>query len=151
MKRKRFCQGNRDFRRGSFTVEASFILPFVCFLLAVLLQAILYLHDASVFASTAYEAAQKAAELKDTSAKERAAFAREQAFLLLDKKRLACKGCEVEASATSGRVQVCIRGSTGFFGGLSLEAKKEVLYTNPVDFLRSIKKTKNLWEKITDE
>lgn len=150
MKEKDMWKNRTDFCRGSFTVEASFILPFICFLLAVLLQTILYLHDTSVFASAAYEAAQKAAELKDTKTKERAAFAREQALMLLEKKRLACKELEVEAWASTGKVQVCIRGYTGFFGGISLEAKKEVLYTNPVEYLRNIKKAKNLWNKITD-
>lgn len=135
----------RDKYRGSFTVEASLILPFLCFLLAVLLQTALYLHDVSIFVSAAYEAASKGAELKYADKGQREAFAQEQAGKLLTGKCLACRVSSIEAHAASDRVQVKLTGSTGFLGGLTLEAEKEALCINPVDFLKNVEKGRRIF------
>ena len=145
MQEKYSREWNRDSRyRGSFTVEASLILPFVCFLLAVLLQTMLYLHDVSLFASAAYEAAGKGAELQDADSGQREAHAREQAEKLLAGRRLACTVSHAEVHTGSGRVRVKLTGSTGFLGGFTLQAEKEVMCINPVDFLRNVEKGRRL-------
>lgn len=137
--------------RASVTVEASLVVPFLCLLLAVLLQVIFYLHDVSIFASTAYEAAQKAADLEGASQKEKQDYAKEQAQVLLQGKRLACSAYQVEAKATSKKVLVYINGNSGFLRGVSIEVQKEVTCENPVEYLRNWKKLNGLWKTIDGE
>ena len=83
-------RGDSVVKKGSFTVEASLVVPFLCFLLAVFLQTILYLHDISIFSAAAYEAAQKGAALKNCSQVEREDYAKETAEKLLENRRMAC-------------------------------------------------------------
>ena len=128
--------------------SASMVIPFLCLLLAVVLQMILYLHDTSIFASAAYEAAQKGAGLKNCGQETREEYAKEVADELLQTKRLAFSLYEVEVNAAATKVQVCIKGSTDFLQGVSIEVEKEALCTNSVDYLRKVKKMKKLWEKI---
>lgn len=131
-------------KRASFTVEASLIFPFACFLLAVFLQGILYLHDTSVFAAAAYETAQKCAELKNTGQKEMEAYGMEAAGQILEKKRLACSEYRVKVQVSKTKVQVRIEGSTHFLQGQSFYTEKEVLRINPIVYLRNVKKLKGI-------
>ena len=53
--------GQKGWRTGSFTVEASLLLPLLIFLIFVFFVLSLYLHDRSVLASCAAELAGKGA------------------------------------------------------------------------------------------
>ena len=134
-------------KRASFTVEASLIMPLICLLTAVFVQTVLYLHDMSIFVSAAYEAAQKGASLQYISSGEREERTREMAVSMLKDKRLACSLEGVRARVQGGRVRVTIKGSTGFFGGISLTAEKEALLLNPVKRLRNHERAAGLWKK----
>ncbi len=136
--------GSRKGKKGSFTVEASLIFPFICFLLAVFVQTVLYLHDTSIFVSAAYEAAQKSAAWRNSSQREMELFAEKEVKALLENRRLACSSYRVEAQVTAEKVQVRIEGSTDFLQGISFSAEKEALRINPVDSLRMRKKIEDL-------
>lgn len=56
--------GQAGWRTGSFTVEASLLLPLLIFLIFVFFVLSLYLHDRSVLASCAAELAGKGAYRK---------------------------------------------------------------------------------------
>lgn len=143
-RKQRLTLYGKSEKNGSFTVEASLLFPFICFLLAVFVQTALYLHDASIFVSAAYEAAQKTAVLRDRSQKEMELFAVGETEMLLEHRRLACSAYRAEAQVTAGKVRVAIEGSTDFFQGFSFCAEKEVLRINPVDSLRDRKKIRDL-------
>lgn len=133
-------------RRASFTVEASLVFPFLCFLLAVFIQSILYLHDTSVFAAAAYEAAQKCAELKNTGQKDMEAYGAKAVEQILEKKRAACSEYHVKIQVSKTKVRVRVEGSTNFLQGQFFYTEKEALRINPVDHLRTVKKIKDLQE-----
>ena len=126
-------------KKGSFTVEASLVVPFLCFLLAVFLQTILYLHDISIFSAAAYEAAQKGAALKNCSQVEREDYAKETAEKLLENRRMACSIYAVTVQADFRCVCVTICGNTGFLHGMEWTVKKEAVCVNAVDYLRNRK------------
>jgi len=140
-----------NWKHAGFTVEATMLIPFLCFLLAVILQVILYLHDTSIFVSVAYEAAQKGADLNWCTQREREAYMEKTAKELLEHRRLAFSVYEVEASVAGGDAQVIIRGKTAFLQGVSLEVQKKALCTNPVDHLRAGKRLQKLVESKGEE
>lgn len=133
---------------GSFTVEASMVMPFLCFLLAVLVQLVLYLHDVSVFVSAAYEAAQKGAELEHYSREAREVYVQNLAVMLLDNQRLAFSEYEAEALESDGKIQIIIRGNSEWFEHSSIDVQKEASCVNGVTYLRTMKKMTTAWDKL---
>lgn len=138
-------------KQAGFTVEAAFVVSFLCFLLAAFLQVVLYLHDVSVMVSCTYEAAQKAAVLKETGQKAKEAYAEELIYELLNEKCLACSEYQAEAHAAGGEVQIRVKGSAGVFGGIGMEVQKQAASINPVDYLRNVKKGERLWKKAEEK
>lgn len=133
---------------GSFTIEASMVMPFLCFLLAVLVQLVLYLHDVSMFVSAAYEAAQKGAELEDYSREAKEAYAQKLAVMLLENQRLAFPEYEAEALEEDGKMQIIIRGNSEWFEYSFIEVQKEATCVNGVTYLRTMKKMTTAWDKL---
>lgn len=133
-------------KRGSFTVEASLVIPFLCCLLVVFLQSVFYLHDVSVFTSVAYEAAQKGAAQKDCGTAEKESYAKDAAEDLLKGRRLACRTYEVEVNADHSNVCVTIHGQTGFWNDMDVCVKKEAACVHVVDFLRNRKRLERMGE-----
>ena len=112
--------GQAGWRTGSFTVEASLLLPFLIFLIFVFFVLSLYLHDRSVLASCAAELAGKGAHRKYETDEHLESWLAGQARGLADEKLLLLRLTEAGAEVEGRSVTVFYEGSTSLLGGLEV-------------------------------
>lgn len=137
----------KKMRRGSFTAEASFVLPFLILIVFVCICLALYLHDRSVLASCAAETAGKGASMKYRTEQELEAELSEQALDLASHRLLVCRGLEVYVEVTEKAVRVCYTGETPLLSGLSFREEETAKRLNPARFMRFCRKWKEFWKK----
>ncbi len=142
--RKPAKQKEWSWRQGSFTVEASLLLPFLILLLYVFLILGMYLHDRSILASCAAELAGKGALRKYETEEHLESWLRGQAEGLAEEKLLLLRLTEVSAEVDRSSVTVSYVGSTSLLGGLRAEETETAERLNPVNFIRNSRRLKNL-------
>ena len=130
-------------KKGSFTVEASLLLPFLVFVVFVFFVLSLYLHDRSVLASSAVELAGKGAHKKYETEEHLESWLAGQAMGLADEKLLLLRLTEAGAEVTGSSVTVFYRGSTSLLGGLEAEEEGTGKRLNPVNFIRKGRRLKD--------
>ena len=137
VRKKKKEQGSRFWRRGSFTVEASLLLPLLVLILSVFIIFGLYLHDRSVLASCAAELAGKGALRKYETEEHLENWLTGQAEGLAEDKLLLLRLTEAEAEVDGSSVTVSYAGSTSLLGGLQARETETAKRLNPVSFIRN--------------
>ncbi len=128
---------SQSLKKGSITVEASFLLPFLIFVICMLFTLCMYLHDKSFLTSCAAELAGKGAMEKYKTKEELEALLREQAAGIAEGRLLTLKEFELCVTVTEQSVTVAYTGRTELLGGLDLQAQQTAKRLDPVDFIRS--------------
>lgn len=136
--------GTAEWKRGSFTVEASLLLPFLIFIIFAFFILSLYLHDRSVLASCAAELAGKGALRKYETEEHLEGWLAGQARGLAEEKLLLLELREASAEVTGNTVSVCYEGYTSLLGGLRAREEETAKRLNPVNFIRNSRRLKNL-------
>lgn len=131
-------------RKGSFTVEASILLPFLVLVIFAFLCLCLYLHDRSVLSSCAAELAGKGAAEKYRSEKELESWLQGQAAGLARGKLLCLRDLETSVKVTQKTVTVSYTGSTSLLGGLKVKEEEQAVRLNPTIKLRSVREIKRI-------
>jgi len=134
-------------KKGSFTVEASMLIPFLILILFVFLCLCLYLHDRSVLSSCAAELAGKGAAEKYQTEKELEAWLQGQAAGLARGKLLCLKDTEASVKVTKQKITVSYTGRSSLLGGLSVKEEGEAVRLNPTKRRWSIREIKRLGER----
>lgn len=137
-------QMQQRLRQGSFTVEASLLVPFLVFLTCMMLILSLYLHDRSVLVSCAAELAGKGAVQKYRSNEDLTGWLENQAEGLIENRLLAFREIGVEVTVKDSEVTVCYRGGTDLLGGLTVQEQETAKRMNPVSFIRRTKLAEDL-------
>lgn len=147
MKERKREQGAKTrIKNGSLTVEASFLISFLLVLVFSILGLSLFLHDRSVLASCAAEAAGKGAQKKYVKEAELESWVAEEARGLASGRLLALREFEVKAKTTGGKVTVSYSGRTGLLGGLEIRGQEEAKRLKTVEWIRGSRQLKELWE-----
>lgn len=133
-----------EWRKGSFTVEASLLLPLLLFVIFAFFCLSLYLHDRSVLASCAAELAGKGAARKYETEEHLESWLTGQAGGLAGEKLLLLRLTEVSADVTDSAVTVSYTGRTSLLGGLEAREEETAKRLNPVNFIRNIRRLQNL-------
>lgn len=131
-------------RKGSFTVEASMLIPFLILIIFIFICLSLYLHDRSVLSSCAAELAGKGASEKYRSEKELESWLQGQAAGLAKGKLLCLRDVEVSVKVTKQMVTVSYAGSTSLLGGLAVREEEQAIRLNPTTRLRSVRELKRV-------
>lgn len=134
-------------RKGSFTVEASMLVPFLILLVFVFICLCLYLHDRSALASCAAELAGKGAARKYLSEKELEGWLEGQAEGLAKGKLLALRELEISVKVTRQKVVVSCGGRSSLLGGMEIQEQEEAERINPAVRIRGGRKLKKIREK----
>lgn len=125
--------------KGSMTVEMSFLMPIILLLIMSSILAAFYFHDKNVLAGAAYETAvvgsTKVREADKVTGGELEALFRERA----GGKCILFAGSSARASINKKEIRIRASAHKGRFG-LSVEKKAAV--TEPEDYIRDIRKTK---------
>lgn len=141
----------RIWRRAGFTVEASFLLPFLWFIIFTLVCLGLYLHDRSVLSASAAELAGKGAALKYQSSGELKEQLVKQGSDLVQGRLLSLQSVQVQAEVTERRITVRYTGKTGLLGGLEICEEETAERLEPVSFLRKSRQLGSVLEQLGEE
>ena len=133
-------------QKGSLTVEASVLIPFLIFVVFVFICLCHYLHDRSVLSSCAAELSGKGAAGKYQSEKELEAWLLGQAAGLARGKLLALRELEVSVKVTKQKVVVAYEGYTSLLGGLRVREQEEARRMNPAAEIRREHQMGRAWK-----
>ena len=130
--------------RGSFTVEATYIIPLILIVIGVAMYLLFYYHDKNVLLGTAHETAAYGAGLRktDEDALENYFSSRIKGKLLL------FSSLENEIKVEEEKVTFICHAKKG---ELSLQVACSVQRTEPEDYIRSIRKMKKIGEELGDQ
>lgn len=139
--------------QGSYTVEASLIVPMVLFSIVFILYSAFYMHNQAVIKEAAYETAIYGTVLYAKNTEEMKRKMQEKYRNSIDGRLIAMKKPVFSIKADNKGVTVSIKGkmTTGplwFLPGYNqpqITAEKQVSYRNPV---QKIRLTKELKKKI---
>lgn len=126
----------KTWKKGSFTVEASLLLPFLIWIIFVLLCLGLFWHDRSVLSACAAELAGKGAARKYETDAHLESWLTGEASGLAEGRLYLLRVTEVSAKVTAGKVTVIYAGSSPLLGGLETREQESALRRNPVSFIR---------------
>lgn len=131
----------RAYLKGSFTIEAAFIVPLILTVFAVILHLLFYYHDKNILGSAAYETASYGAGRQTVSEQEL-----EQRFEeKVCSKLLLLREVQSEVTILEDKVKVSARA---WKNRSSLKTESAVSKTEPEDYIRSIRKAKKIQEGI---
>lgn len=127
--------------RGSFTIEASFLIPLILLVVGVVFHLLFYYHDKTVLLGMAHEVAAYGAGLEeaDEDTLESYFASRIKGKLMLFTK------VENEISLEDDKVTVRCDASKG---KLAVQVECAVNQTDPEDYIRSVRKIKKIGEGI---
>lgn len=130
--------------RGSFTIEASFIIPIILLVLGVMLYVLFYYHDKNVLLGTVHETAAYGASLEQTDAD-----TLENYFVTRIKgKLLLFTRVEKEITVKDEEVSITCEASKS---RMELQVQCSVERTDPEDCIRSVRKMKKIGEGIGNQ
>lgn len=134
------------YKKGSVTVEASILIPFLIFLIFMFVCLGLFLHDRSVLSACASELAGKGAARKYETEAHLEAWLLEQAQGLAEERLLLLRGVETSVAVTEDTVTVCCMGSTSVLGGLKAREQETAKRLRPVRVIQRSKQLERFWE-----
>ena len=135
-------------KRGSFTVEASILMPFLVWIIFVMLCLGLFWHDRSVLSACASELAGKGAARKYETEAHLESWLSAEASVLVEDRLYLLKVTDITVKATAGKVMVAYAGSSPVLGGLQTKEQEQAGRKNPVDLLRKTRLLKELAGKV---
>lgn len=127
--------------RGSFTVEASFIVPMVLLLIMVCIFAVFYYHDKNVLLGAAYEASvvgsSKSREVNGVDSDEIQSLAYER----IRGKCIFLNHSQVEVGLSEEEIQVDISASAR---RMEMSGGEKASITDPEKYIRDLRKMQNV-------
>ncbi len=139
---------NGGWRRGSFTVEASILLPFMILILFAMLCLGLFWHDRSVLASCAAELAGKGAARKYETDAHLESWLRTEAEGLVEGRLYLLQVTESDVEISRGSITVTYTGFGSILGGLKTREQESAVQHNPVSTLRKSRIIKEVSGKV---
>lgn len=122
--------------RGSFTIEATVIVPMILFIFGILLHILFYYHDKNILLSTAHETATLELESEDM----------ESYYLSrLEGKLLLFTRVECEAIVENNNVTIEAMGRKG---AMATSVTCSMSRTEPENYIRNIRKMEKIGEGI---
>ena len=126
-------------KRGSFTVEASILMPFLMWIIFVMLCLGLFWHDRSVLSACASELAGKGAARKYETEAHLESWLSTEASALVEDRLYLLKVTDIT---------VAYAGSSPVLGGLQTKEQEKSGRKNPVNLLRKTRLLKELAGKV---
>lgn len=123
-------------KRGTFVVEASCLVPFICLLLVYVFFFTLYAHDYAVCAHTALEAGVKGIYQDGKSDRQIEQDVKEDAGHKLKERLLWMKQAEVEVSVDPVQLNIRIYGSGSFLPVDGIRVQRKLRRLQPCEMLR---------------
>ncbi len=125
--------------RGSMTVEMSFLMPMVLFLIMGCILAVFYYHDKNILSGAAYETAVAGS----TKAREKGGVTKEELEQLLqDRVRGKCiLFSRVQAAATVGKDEIEVTAAASG-KGMKVSVSKRAVVTDPEKYIRNMRRLK---------
>lgn len=131
--------------KGSFTVEMSFLMPMILFLIMGCILAAFYYHDKNVIASAAYETAV----VGSTKAREKDGVSESELKRLFServgRKCILFSGAKASCTVTDEKIQI---EATARKKRMSLSVKSEAAITKPEKHIRDMRRIKKLGKKV---
>ncbi len=125
--------------RGSMTVEMSFLMPMILFLIMGCILAVFYYHDKNILSGAAYETAVAGS----TKAREKGGVTKEELEQLLqDRVRGKCiLFSGVQAAATVGKDEIEVTAAASG-KGMKVSVSKRAAVTDPEKYIRNMRRLK---------
>lgn len=125
--------------RGSMTVEMSFLMPMILFLIMGCILAVFYYHDKNILSGAAYETAVAGS----TKAREKGGVTKEELEQLLqDRVRGKCiLFSRVQAAATVGKDEIEVTAAASG-KGMKVSVSKRAVVTDPEKYIRNMRRLK---------
>lgn len=117
---------NAGWKRGSFTVEASILMPFLMWIIFVMLCLGLFWHDRSVLSACASELAGKGAARKYETEAHLESWLSTEASALVEDRLYLLKVTDITVKVTAEQVTVAYAGSSPVLGGLPNEGAGKI-------------------------
>lgn len=130
-------------RRGTFVVEASYLVPFICLLLVYVVFFTLYAHDYAVCAHTALEVGAKGLYWDGRSDRQMEEDVKENAEHKLKERLLWMQQADVEVSVDPVQINIRIRGSGNFLSVDGIKVQRKIRRIQPCEMLRRSKWMRN--------
>lgn len=136
--------------KGSYTVEASFLLPMILSVIVLIIYLSFYLHDRAVLSSAAYTAALRGSQMRagDNVAGDVSAQAQE----LIRNRLLGTSDVETDVECNSGSIVVSYGGTIRIPGGallcrclnggkdyLTVQASAKALRSDAISMIRKVR------------
>ncbi len=127
--------------KGSFTVEASFIVPIILFLIMVSIFAVFYYHDKNILLGAAYEASvvgsTMSREMNGADAEKIESLANER----IRGKCIFLNHSQVEVEISEEDIQVNV---SAFARKLRMAGSEKEPITDPEKYIRDLRKLQNV-------
>ncbi|MDD2972334.1 MAG: TadE/TadG family type IV pilus assembly protein [Lachnospiraceae bacterium] len=158
MREKNRRRNRKSDQKGSFTVEASIIMPVIIIITVMLLYLGFFLYDRCIMDQKTYVAAFRGSiydeELRDNTL-DRKRYTEEELSHLYDKKILTGKGVTMDMQCDSKMVKVIsgtkvtipfatLLRNQGYENGWNIQVEKKAAILDEVDFIRSCRKLEKL-------
>ena len=138
--------------RGSYTVEASLIVPIVLFAVLFVINSAFYMHNQTVVRETVYEIAIYATTLNRENINEMKSRVQEKYLHSIEGRLISMNQPEISVKVENDSITVKISGEMNTAGGSLLpsynhavvNAEKTVSFCDPKQTLRLLKKMKSL-------
>ena len=149
---------NRNGLKGSYTIEAALIFPFIMGVLVFIIYISFFLHDMAVMKSCAYQAALKGSLIR-TSISDMETEARKAAEYNIQGLLLMTEGLKTEVSTSGREVTVSYSGTLRIPQGIlfmkiagtdSIAVKGEgcAAQKDAIEFIRKTRAAKNIIKKV---
>ena len=136
--------------KGSYTIEASFLMPMILTVIVIIIYLTFFLHDRTVLNSVAYTAAMRGSQL--TSGEDVYAVVEDSGKKLIKNRLLATKNVTTDVSVQKNKISVSYRGVLKIPAGtllcryltngrdsLEVNAQAQADCINPVSLVRKMR------------
>lgn len=126
--------------RGSFTVEATVVVPLVLFVVGALCYLLFYYHDKNVMMSAAHETVVYGSYVENLDEEILKNYMEER----VKGKCLLFSNCKIDIVIQKEEINLLV---TSAKGPMSLRVQSSSMRTNPGQYIRSVQKMKKIGEK----
>lgn len=126
--------------RGSFTVEATVVVPLVLFVVGALCYLLFYYHDKNVMMSAAHETVVYGSYVENLDEEILKNYMEER----VKGKCLLFSNCKIDIVIQKEEINLLV---TSAKGPMSLRVQSSSMTTNPGRYIRSVQKMKKIGEK----
>lgn len=145
--------------KGSYTVEASLIFPFIMGVVVFIIYISFFLHDRAVMKSCAYQAALKGSLIR-TSTSDMAQEARKAAEYNIDGLLLVTEGLKTDVSVSGKEITVSYSGTLRIPQGIlfmkiagteniAVEGEGRASQKDAIEFIRQCRSAGNVVRRVT--